>query len=91
MKPKLGRVVYVVYKETISKFRVGYVGKSSFIIDDFCEDMNFEILEWRYDDFDKTWFTSFNKAKNALLNNVKNTYINAKICKVYEDYWAVKI
>lgn len=91
MKPKLSSTVYVIYQDTIAEYKVGYLGKNSFIIDEFSDWMIFDVLEWKYDDYGKTWFKSINLAKSKLLDDAKKTYLNAKIKKVDDGYWKIVI
>lgn len=91
MKPKLGRIVYILYDLSIIKTRVGYIGKDSFIIEDFSEDVLFDSLEWWYEDYGKTWFTSLTDAKQQLIKEAESSGIlNARIKKIDEGYWEIK-
>lgn len=86
MKPKIGTNVYCIYEDSIAKYKVGYIGKNSFIIDELHEDLIFNVLEWQFEDYDKQWFTSLAKAKTEICKR----YPNAKLFKRNDDYWAVK-
>lgn len=87
MKPKIGTIVYCIYTDSITKFKVGYVGKDGFIIDaPINGEVVYEALLWRYEDFNTTWFKSLKKAESALLEG----YPDAKIKKIDDDYWEIE-
>ena len=66
MKPSIGRKVYCIYKNEIFEEEVGYLGRDSFIVDDFSELRLFDSLEYFYDEYQLTWFTSKARAKKKL-------------------------
>jgi hypothetical protein len=67
MTPKLGQKVYCVYNDDcILVETVGFIGKYSFIIENFADDVNFDSLEWFYEDYNDLWFTDLSKAKKRL-------------------------
>ena len=95
MKPKIGRTVYCIYygnyAEAILVKKVGWLGKESFIIEDFSDYENFDSFEWFFKDYGITWFISLSKAKKAIFE--QNPDIDKKsyyIEKVYDDYYEVK-
>lgn len=93
MTPKLGEKVYVIYGNSISLEKVGYIGKDSFIIEAFESGVHFDFLEWNFADFEKNWFVSLTKAKEALLLEAKTLCRKnekAKIVKLDKDYWEVE-
>lgn len=67
-KPPVGKLVYIVYRDSILVERVGYAGKDSFIIDSFSDLLNFDSLEWYYEDYGKTWFTDLQGAKDKIIH-----------------------
>lgn len=68
MKPKLGQIVYCIYSEDcILVEKVSFIGKDSFIIKDF---INFDSLEWFYEDYNDLWFTNLSKATKRLQEKV---------------------
>lgn len=67
-KPPVGKLVYLVYKDSILVDQVGYAGKDSFIINSFSDLLNFDSLEWYYEDYGKTWFTDLQSAKDKIIN-----------------------
>lgn len=89
MTPKIGDTVYCIYRDCILKHEVGYVGKCSFIVDDFTDDVFFDSLEWFYEDYGKHWFTNFNDAADKLLEWTRMCHNNAKIVAVDKDVWEV--
>lgn len=54
MTPKIGAKVYCVYNGVILDETVAFLGEECKYRDS---------LEWRYDDFNKTWFTDFHRAR----------------------------
>lgn len=83
----LGKTVYVVYGDEMYKERVGYIGSTSFIVEEFDDGRIFDSLEWFYADYNKRWFTSFAKAKKALLEEGKIIYgdIAMRVCVINEN------
>ncbi|WP_297931088.1 hypothetical protein [uncultured Coprobacter sp.] len=91
LKPKIGTTVYCIYANSISKYKVGYIGKEAFVIDELSEYMDFEAFLWWYEDFGKSWFKSLKEAKVRLLQ-MQSEYLpnqKVKIKKVNDDYWEV--
>lgn len=81
--PRLGTTVYTLYGDYLTKDTIGFLGKDSFIIEDF---VGYESnsIEYKYSDYNVTWFTSLKKAKDALLSKGK------QLKKVLDDYhWEV--
>lgn len=71
--PKIGDVVYTLSQfdeGCISKETVGFVGKESFVLDNF-QDYNLDEVEQFYNDYNSTWFTSLAKAKKAALEEMR--------------------
>lgn len=68
MKPQVGTTVYCLWNNCILRHTVGYVGKQSFIIEAFRNDVEFSSLEWDYDEYDITWYKTLPKAKKALIS-----------------------
>ena len=76
MKPRIDKKIYTIYSYEISEETVKFLGKDSFIVDNF-EDYccNYEFY---YDDYGTTWFTSFAKAKKYLKDKIKKMFPNDK-------------
>ena len=75
MTPKLGQKVYCIYNDDcILIEKVGFIGKYSFIIETFTDMVNFDSLEWFYEDYDDLWFTDLSKAKKRLREIYYETY-----------------
>lgn len=93
MKPSLGRKVYCLYNAGIFEDTVGYIGKDSFIIGNFNDYTSFNSLEWFYEDYDITWFTSLGKAKKALIDKEKK-YIKpgekVKVVETDDGWWELE-
>lgn len=89
MKPRLGKTVYCICENCISKEKVGFAGKDSFIVEDFNDCRLFESLEYFYEDYDKTWCTSLQKAKKILLQSIKkdNPDPKVKVVQLNHSYW----
>ena len=95
MKPKIGRKVYCIYygftEGAISIEKVGFLGKDSFIVEDFSDYREFDSLEWFFNDYGKTWFTSLAKAKKTIFE--QNPDLDKKhyrLEKVYDDYYEIQ-
>lgn len=86
MKPNIGKKVYVIYEDSISLEYVGYIGKESFIIDEFSDKFE-DAIEYFYEDYGRTWFTSFAAAKKQILEDFKGWYVRLKLVKKSERYW----
>ena len=65
-KPKLGSIIYFITPYSLTETKVAFVGKESFLIDEWNE-VNSRYREWNYNNYNINWFTDFNKAKKALL------------------------
>lgn len=94
MKPKLNRTIYSICTESYEVYQdtVGYLGENSFIVKKYeFYDYNYE---FKYEDFNKTWFTSFSKAKSTLRKLFNEEYELDKKFKLVEvrqnDYWRVE-
>lgn len=87
MIPKLGQKVYCIYdNDCILVENVGFIGKESFIIENFWEDVYFDSLEWYYENYNDLWFTDLSKAKEKLHEiHFKQYGIKGKIVK--HDSW----
>lgn len=91
MKPKLGRKVYCIYGTGISVDTVGFLGKDSFIIDDFGPLTESDSWEWDYDMYDNEWFTNLSKAKKKLIDNYKDKYDGKlKVTKISDIWYALE-
>lgn len=76
MKLKIGQAVYIVDNCYIDKEEVGYLGKSSFIIEGYENKYNQEHF---YEYYGKTWFNT--------LKEVKEKY--PKLKKVADGEWEI--
>lgn len=91
MKPSLGRTVYCIYRESILREEVYAIGKESFIVGSFGEDTCTDSWEWWFEDYDKLWFTSLDKAKKALLDSDEaKRYINPTIVRMANGYYELQ-
>lgn len=84
MKPKLNKIVYTIYRTSITKSTVAYVGNDSFIIEHFNKGYDYG-YEYYYDSYQITWFTSFNKAKKKILEGLNKVELK----QFADDYWEV--
>ena len=89
MKPRLGRTVYCVYENSISVEEVGFLGHDSFIVYDFSDLKEFNALQWFYEDYQRTWFTSLARAKKKLLLN-QGEGEKLKVVKISDTYYEVQ-
>lgn len=92
MRNKLnpGHKVYVIYEDTISLKSAAYIGEYSFIVSKY-EWLTDDAREWYYEDYGKTWFTSFAKAKRFLLQDNLAHGRTGKITQLATDYWEFKM
>ena len=86
---KPGRKVYVIYDNTISLKSAEYIGQYSFIVAGY-EWIISRAREWDYDDYGKTWFTSLEKAKKALIQDNLDEGIKGKIVRLAIYYLEFK-
>ena len=66
MKPEIGTKVYCIYEECILSQDVAFIGAESFIISGFGGSTYEDSWEWFYEDYNVTWFTDLEKAKEEL-------------------------
>ena len=66
MKPRMGRTIYTVNRKEITKSKVAFLGKDTFLTDEF-RDYLFG-YEFSYDYYNVTWFTSLAKAKKSIMD-----------------------
>lgn len=93
MKPKIGKIVYIVdkYWYSITRDIVGYLGKDSFIVEGYrFRDDN---AEQYYESFDEKWFYSFEKAKKCLKDKFEKTGWDREtkfsFKKYGDNYWQI--
>lgn len=75
MKPRLGRTVYTVYDNSITKTKVAFIGKDSFIIEHFITHGYDYGFEYYYDDYKESWFTNLSEAKQSIMSTVTEKVI----------------
>ena len=87
MKPRIGRTIYTVCNENITKTKVAFLGKDTFITDEF-RDYLFG-YEFSYDNYNVTWFTSLAKAKKSIMDCLDEDERKQLEWSEYEcnDYW----
>ena len=85
-KPKLNEVVYTIYRDSITKTTVAYIGNDSFITEHFNRGYDYG-YEFYYKDCNITWFTDFDKAKNKILENEDSDDVELK--QFADDYWEI--
>lgn len=91
MKPSLGRTVYLICHDIIVVDPVYMVGKDHFLIGKVGETGHCQTWNCEYDEYNKTWFTSFRKAKKAIMNStVAKHYIRPVLVKRFNGYYALK-
>lgn len=89
MKPAIGKKVYIIYEDTIGLESVGYVGKESFIIEEWSDKLE-DAIEYNFEDYGTTWFTNLAKAKKKLLEDYKEIDVPLKVVQVKDDYWVLQ-
>ncbi len=91
MKPKIGRIIFIIYDEqSIIQTTVFALGKDCFFDADYAECYDIDNAVFKYDDYNKTWFTSLIKAKKRLLEVAyKEDGEKLKIEKMSDGYWEV--
>lgn len=88
MKPRIGRMVYCVYEDSILAEPVFMVGANSFLLRPYDKE---GAWEWEYCDYNETWFTSLSKAKNKLIRNYRGYYKDkVKVVKIFDDYYEIR-
>lgn len=91
MKPSLGRTVYAIHHDIIIVDDVYMLGKDIFLIGGISGRGLLETWECAYDQYNKTWFTSFKKAKRAILNSsVAKHYIKPILVKRAGGYYELE-
>jgi hypothetical protein len=91
MKPSLGRTVYKIHHDILIVDEVYMVGKDSFIIGGTNNQGRLESWECFYDQYNIVWFTSFARAKKAILkSNEAKHYINPKLVKMPGGYYELQ-
>lgn len=95
MKPKIGTTIYVIEADIyfcIHKLDVGYLGKDAFVADDFVFKEYYDPI--KYNDYNKKWFTSFDKAKNKLIKIFKSKAWDRiedyELIQFSDRYWEVQ-
>ena len=83
MKPKIGDKVYIIIDNSISEEQVGYLGADSFVVDlyNYVEHSCFD-----YNDYNKVWFRSLDKAKTELRKRFGR---KANIQQIGSFWWEV--
>ena len=84
----IGTTVYCIYGNSILKHKIGYIGKESFIVEDFNDNVRFDSLEWFFNEFDVCWSFNLSRAKELLINT-QERYEGGKwkVVKIEDDYW----
>lgn len=93
MKPKLGRIVYCIYKDSILVQPVYAIAKDSFLLD--YRGVSEDSVEWHFEDYNDAWFTSLAKEKKKLLDIFRKDYPNTRFKVVkksvyYEDFYEIE-
>lgn len=66
VEPDIGETIYFITDISITKTKVGFIGKESFLIEEYGE-VQSPYMEWYYKDFGIGWFSTFEQAKDMLL------------------------
>lgn len=89
MKPKIGDVVYICigFDNIIEKDKVGYLGKTGFVIDNYIDYEDLFDIGYGYDDYGVTWFRTLEEAEKRMVE----IYGSGTKLKKDDGYWkAVK-
>lgn len=86
-KPRIGQKVYCFFDDSMDLCieEVGYIGKESFIIEDYsikCE------VEFFYENYAIDWFTSLKQFKEYIKKDSR--YSKYKCVKKDDDYWELE-
>ena len=94
MKPKIGQKVYCVYRSVLGSCIIGttvaFIGKDSFITNEFGKEVDLRSLEWKYDSYNQNWFTEIELAKErlyALKMARADKGEKVSIRKIDDNYW----
>lgn len=87
MKPRIGKVVYTIFRETITKTKVEFLGETSFLTECW---RDYQVgFRYEYDLYNVDWFTSLAKAKKYVMDCLDEE--EKKKVEWYEfsskDYW----
>lgn len=87
MKPKLGKVIYTIYNGNITKTKVEYLGKDSFLTEEF-RTYTFG-YEYEYENYNINWFTSLAKAKKSVIETLEEEDKKKVRWRTFDtkDYW----
>ena len=90
MKAKIGDKVYTIFQDAIYLETVKFVGENSFLIDGFESKYD---SEYKYDDYDETWFYDLEKAKTFLYNRLEeeNPDSNIIVAQITDSLWEVYV
>ena len=92
-KPNIGETVYLLHETYITKEEVGYVGTNEFVISNLgtrC-DISFNIIR-SYKGFNKTWFSSFDEACNALVKYGVETFgVESRVVDVGNNVYEAEV
>ena len=75
-KPKIGKKVYIIHTGDVYEERVGWIGKDSFIIENYSMYTD-DFMEFFYEDHNEWWFSTLAAAKK------KCKHIYDKIDAIY--------
>lgn len=91
MKPEIGTKVYCIYQDGVLVDTVEFIGDESFLIKSFGSNTYEDSWEWYYEDYNITWFTDLEKAKEELRSIIIEEYNddNFEIIQTYSDYYAI--
>lgn len=94
MKSEIGQKVYCVYRSGLGSCIIGttvaFIGKDSFITNEFGKEVDLRSLEWKYDSYNQNWFTEIEPAKErlyALKMARADKGEKVSIRKIDDNYW----
>lgn len=80
MKPKINDIIYIIYRNSISREKVYMLGENEFIHGNaFNEVYNSNYRSpLKYDEYNTCWFKTLKEAK---------AYLGGKVKKIDDGYW----
>lgn len=88
MKPNIGQKVYCIYEGVILEEEVYALGNDGFIVASFGSMTREDSWEWSYADHGEKWFTTFEEAKEKLLERV-GAECSAELIRITDGVWEV--
>lgn len=87
MKPRLGRTVYTLWKDSITRTEVAFLGEDSFLTEKWKE-YSYG-YHYDYKEYNILWFTSLSKAKKFVMECLDEDERKKVVWQQWDcgDYW----